>query len=603
MSSSPIDGRISYQKWADQTPESAAEKTQELFESTSKDLEALKTAIELNVYTQEQSNQASSSWNAREAYRLKPSKIDFFSLSQSTVPESQKEYGNAEFDHMLKTLYTIQTNVKGSWDKNDGLGAWDKYNEITWGNYKTDTISTIFTNLLNFMKSKWIDVPKSKQWKAYTNADFLYMVSLWQALVIRTAGEWRNDKSTSFNFGDCILGVQSMKDFQLLDLSSLPASSQNISQETVPTQETVETMADGSIVTHTIDGNVITKLPDGTEIHRYPDESIVEYKVDWSIIRTVVTPHRNVTVTEEPLGNIVITYPDGTKKVLEESIWEPKQSPAKLKDVGPNGIYENATWDLVLTYLNEHTIIIPQAYVQETPSMYIDNMAGIPDMRIGDRSLPKLSDVYNHSALEAQYDEQWVLVSENRMNEFLFTFDDLRSRWIKNMEYIPMMYATIGLSIDIADPNEKDELVQSVVKLWMQQLDVTISQLKSGLSVRVNNETVPFVLTPEQIKQAISVPNSELGDQVINRWRFIKHISLSDWTSYDLIFDTWTDSMKRMNKSVLPLSNRKGELKEKFVIQPVGLQYAGIKSGLLENTAKDIESIRINWWDLLYVRQ
>gem|GEM_PF-5167859 len=38
--------------------------------------------------------------------------------------------------------------------------------------------------------------------------------------------------------------------------------------------------------------------------------------------------------------------------------------------------------------------------------MYIDNMAGIPDMRIGDRSLPKLSDVYNHSALEAQYDEQ-----------------------------------------------------------------------------------------------------------------------------------------------------------------------------------------------------
>gem|GEM_PF-6381257 len=85
------------------------------------------------------------------------------------------------------------------------------------------------------------------------------------------------------------------------------------------------------------------------------------------------------------------------------------------------------------------------------------------------------------------------------------------------MEYIPMMYATIGLSIDIADPNEKDELVQSVVKLWMQQLDVTISQLKSGLSVRVNNETVPFVLTPEQIKQAISVPNSELGDQVINR--------------------------------------------------------------------------------------
>lgn|GEM_PF-4234876 len=52
--------------------------------------------------------------------------------------------------------------------------------------------------------------------------------------------------------------------------------------------------------------------------------------------------------------------------------------------------------------------------------------------------------------------------------------------------------------------------------------------------------------------------------------------------------------MKRMNKSVLPLSNRKGELKEKFVIQPVGLQYAGIKSGLLENTAKDIESIRIN---------
>gem|GEM_PF-5318233 len=71
-----------------------------------------------------------------------------------------------------------------------------------------------------------------------------------------------------------------MKDFQLLDLSSLPASSQNISQETVPTQETVETMADGSIVTHTIDGNVITKLPDGTEIHRYPDESIVEYKVD-----------------------------------------------------------------------------------------------------------------------------------------------------------------------------------------------------------------------------------------------------------------------------------------------------------------------------------
>lgn len=593
---SPIDGKVSYQEWANRTPESAAEKTQELFESTNKDLEALKTTIELNVYTQEKSNQALSSWNAKEVYRLKPSKVDFFSLSQSTIPEAQKEYGNAEFDHMIKTLYIIQSN-------NNGAG--DTYNEITWGNYKTDKISTIFTNLITFMKSKWLDVPTNQQWKPYTNSDFLYMVWLWQALVIRKAGELRNDKSASqvsSSFGDYILGKQSMQDFQSLDFTPLIASSQNTTQKTLPTQETVETMADGSVVTHTVDGNIVTKLPDWSEIHRYPDESVVEYNVDGSISRTVVTPHWNVTVTEEIMGNIVITYPDGTKKTIEQSIWEPKKSPAKLKDVGEHGIYENDAWDLVFTYLDEHTITIPQKYAKETPSMYIDNNAWIPDMRIGDRSLPKLSDMYDHSALEAQYDEQWVLVSENRMNEFLFTFDDLNDWGIKNMEYVPMMYKTIGLSLDIPDPSEKDELVQSVVKLWMQQLDTTISQLKSGLSIRVNNQTLSFTLTPEQIQQAISVPNSELGDQVVNRWRFIKNISLADWTSYDLIFDTWTDSMKRMNKSVLPLSNKKGELKEKFVIQPVGLQYAGIK-GLLNNNAKDIESIRINGGDLLYVRQ
>ena len=166
-----IEGKVNFYQWANETPESSAEKTQEAYEWL-KDIEA---SIKTNVYTDEKTKNQ----NNKDKYRLKASSINFLEIQEKTL--TTKEYGNSEFDHMLKNVLIIQ------WNRNK---AWEKYNEITGGNYTNDSIWTIFNNLITFMKNKWLDRPKDRTW-AYTNADFLYMVGLGQALVIKEKKEER----------------------------------------------------------------------------------------------------------------------------------------------------------------------------------------------------------------------------------------------------------------------------------------------------------------------------------------------------------------------------------------------------------------------------
>lgn|GEM_PF-5846794 len=72
------------------------------YEKTQKDLNDLKKVIETNVYTK--------GTTTKETYRLKPSQVNFLSLSKKVLPTEGREYGNAEFDHMIKTLFLIQYN-------------------------------------------------------------------------------------------------------------------------------------------------------------------------------------------------------------------------------------------------------------------------------------------------------------------------------------------------------------------------------------------------------------------------------------------------------------------------------------------------------------
>lgn len=229
----PIDGRVYFDKSANETPHSAAEETEKTMHASKKELQDFKKAIETTVYTKDKSEVASQKGNKKEVYRLKPSVVDFLSLPGKVV--AKKEYGNAEFDHMIKTLYIIQYNNK--W-------AWDTYNTLCNGNYKLDSVQTIFQNLVKFMQKKWIDRPSTRTW-TYTNADFLYMVAVGQSMVIQKAWTQRKDLSAnavSSQFGDYILGKGSMEDFQ-----KLPDATARSSQETHQEANVVATTPDASI--------------------------------------------------------------------------------------------------------------------------------------------------------------------------------------------------------------------------------------------------------------------------------------------------------------------------------------------------------------------
>lgn len=320
---SGIEGKMNFYKGANETPESAAEKEQETYNQ----LHWLEANIKANIYTDGKPNKEN------DIYKLRASNINFIGTQKKEL--SEKEYGNAEFDYMIKTLLIIQQNHNG---------AWEKYNQITQGNYQTDTIGTIFTNLINFMKNRWLDRPQGRSGE-YTNADFLYMVALGQALVIRDKKWERTDYSAnqvSEDFGDNILWFKSMTDFEstnfrplteILDIKDALNKLKTNIKENVDGKQTIE--------------ETVTNQKQITQWTK-------EEKKEVEPITVTGQDNKTVNTTEDT----IITSPTGEKQI----IWE-REFPKK-KEVYKNGTdtYLFTQEDLKKRWITENMKYVPTIY-------------------------------------------------------------------------------------------------------------------------------------------------------------------------------------------------------------------------------------------------
>jgi len=478
-----IEGKVIFNKWANTTPWSAAEKMQTEYEKTQKDLNDLKKVIETNVYTK--------GTTTKETYRLKPSQVNFLSLSKKVLPTEGREYGNAEFDHMIKTLFLIQYNK--DW-------AGEKYNQITGGNYKEDAIWTIFSNLITFMESKGLKRPIGREW-AYTNADFLYLVGLWQALVIKEKWAMRTDKSASQvsqDFGDYILWKKSME-----DISHLTIQTQDVIDNTIVNDNVVNN--DNAVNDNTVNDNVVNN---------------------------------------------------------------------------DNTVNDNAVNDNVVD--NQAPIFWP-----EVDAKVVTQEDGSKEYYIGEWMIPKTKDIYT---------EGWT-------EEALFTFQDIKDRWIKNIDYVPIMYESYQVTDNPKDARESQrpkiddaEKLKELIGLWMKQFDLSISQLKQWIKIY---PTKPYIeiedkenpdswslyiaekipsegwlkvrFTDEYIKNNL-LEKKEDGIYYNDNPKFEKTVMIED-KPYTLQFVVMTYEMKNIMKNMYNTKN--GESYESII--PKWLIYSWIK--------------------------
>ncbi len=475
-----IEGKVNFYQGANETPESSAEKTQETYEG----LKSLEASIKANVYTDEKANNQ----NSKDKYRLKASSINFLEIQGKTL--TTKEYGNSEFDHMLKNALIIQ------WNKNK---AWEKYNEITEWNYTTDSIWNIFNNLIKFMKSKWLDRPIDRTW-AYTNADFLYMVGLGQALVIREKKEDRKDYSAnkvSTNFGDYILGFNSMNDFESMDFW---ASIDLIKKE----------------------------------------NELKQLKNDITIQNTS-TADQPETAEEEQIDKALPEETTEEFEILKNDIQEAKE-----------------------------------------------------EKSLGSWQFPKENNIYTQGT-----------------DIDFFTMQDVEKRWIKNIGYLPIMYASLNISWDLSDIENKDEL-KEFVGLLLQQADKVISQLKAWILIqsgypiedakydsgyvfeKTKEETGDYQVKISFTKEWIM----KIFDPIAQEWefgKFSKSIKINGKEEQIIINTRTPEMIKAYNTSVIQgrgIGDRKWKLKEKFIFEPQGVSIEKIDTQKKEDI--QITKIRTN---------
>ncbi len=179
---------------------------------------------------------------------------------------------------------------------------------------------------------------------------------------------------------------------------------------------------------------------------------------------------------------------------------------------------------------------------------------GTVEYRMWDRKLPKENEVYARGS-----------------KELFFTFDNVKKRGIKNIEYGKAMYDSLDLGSNLPNIEEAGK-IREFVWTRLQQLDMAVTDLKNG--VEVNGQT--FKLKSDQIKQAIQ------------RWTFLKSMKIGE-KMYDLKFNLRTKQMRRAYDALV-LWDKKWNLKEKYKIVPEGLIYDHTR-GLFND--KVVTSIKI----------
>jgi hypothetical protein len=325
------------------------------------------------------------------------------------------------------------------------------------------------------MKGKWFDRPGDRIWE-YTNADFLYMVALGQALVIQKKQDSRADKSAnkvSNNFWDNILWFKSMSDFETIDISSYVELSSAINENNVELKDLQDEISN-----------------EWLEVWLNEESSDAGADVSIDISTDANNDGSQITEVEGNLPNTV----DEQVKVEE------------IKEIE----------------------------------------------KIGAREFPKVKDIY-----------------QDGNNEYLFDMNDIKARWLEDkVDYIIPMYASLKLDENLSGSSQAKDLKELLIRPWFQQLDKVVEEMETWIEI----DGQLYLFTPDQIKEAITKKGFT---QTITQWD----------KSYDLVFDTWTPEMKKINNSVHPLWDKEykkteweaGSIKEKYQIKSQWIIYKWVK--------------------------
>lgn len=302
------------------------------------------------------------------------------------------------------------------------------------------------------------------------------------------------------------------------------------------------------------------------------DEGVVSVKLNSGEVKI----EDNVKVENSDDINVKLTYSDG------RTTYVPKLVQSDIKSVetewGNDVVIEYDNWEKV-KILDEYK---DRAVVSEYYWSAM-NESVTPQVTIDGFPLPKVSDIYSAESI-SEYPEY--------INEYLFTLADLKIWEIENIEYVPLMYKSMEIESGIPDANESPDL-KKFIGLWMQQMDHSITQLKSGISVDFNGEwevedwessNTAFNTVEQQPDWSLLIKFTDQGineifTKVDKNWetlltrngKFQKEIKV--WNKkYSLEFATWDPAMLNIYRT--------GKLDNYEAITTYWLRYLGSKSGL-----------------------
>lgn len=463
-----------------------------------------------------------------------------FTKEEVYTDTDRNEMDTDTYSNMNTSLRSIRYNVGG---------AGKLYNQLSEGNnFGSDSPKKVFEALKNRFVELWYNKKINEEGKLENfdiqdDKDMLYVIWFFQTITEKTTPN------------------ASEKDFRVWDktLKALLDDNNRLNYTEAATTKAETPVVEEEIATTNIDTETNTG--------------------------TITTPEWAIHIeekeqTEEDKKQIQVTYPDWT------TVTTPKLTTSKMEKV------TNEWEDIIITYENGETVKILWKYKDKAivTEQYTEagNESNTPQQTINWFVLPKISDIYDAESISRK---------PELINEYLFTLTDIETRGIKNIEYIPLIYKSLEIESDIPDAEEAKYL-KEFIWLRMQQIDRSISQLKSGITISTTlgtledgtntnpeftqveqdeNGNLIVKFTDKWIEEILTEKNKNGENLYTRNGKFIKEIKVGD-KSYNLEFSVWDPQMKRIYNT--------GRLDTYTSITPDGLRYLWVK-GLFNNKDDD----------------